>query len=166
MDVSPMSRQAVPGPRSPLQAGSVEAIHVHPGRSEPMVPVPEAILEAGVGIVGDSYAGLGIPGSHITFIAAEGIERMVERTGIPLEPRETRRNVLTRGVDVNLLVGRRFRVGETVCVGVKPCTPCNHLEELTRPGVRSGLSGHGGLRADVLEGGVIRPGDAIEELEG
>jgi MOSC domain-containing protein YiiM len=90
---------------------------------------------------------------------------MVSRTGIPLTAAETRRNVLTRGVDVNALVDRRFRVGDAICLGVKPCTPCDHLESLTRPGVRSGLSGQGGLRADVLVGAVIRPGDVIEELE-
>ena len=151
-----------------LQHGVVEAIHVHPPgpRSAAMLGLDEAELEAGTGIRGDRYAGLGIPGTHVTFIAAEGIERMVARTGIPLTPAETRRNVLTRGVDVNALVGRRFRVGEAVCLGVKPCTPCDHLESVTRPGVRAGLSGAGGLRADVLVGAVIRPGDPIEELDG
>jgi MOSC domain-containing protein YiiM len=151
-----------------LQHGVVEAIHVHPpgDRSEPMVPIDEAVIDAGTGIRGDRYAGLGIPGTHITFIAAEGIEGMVSRTGIPLTAAETRRNVLTRGVDVNALVGRRFRVGDAICLGVKPCTPCDHLESLTRPGVRSGLSGQGGLRADVLVGAVVRPGDVIEELDG
>ena len=151
--------------RRQLQRGVVEAIHLHAGRSEPMIPVHEAVVDAGEGIRGDRYAGLGIPGSHITFIGAEGIEAMVERTGIPLLPRETRRNVLTRGIDVNALIGRRFRVGEALCEGIKECTPCNHLEETTRPGVRSGLSGQGGLRADVMEGGTIRPGDRIEEID-
>lgn len=150
-----------------LQHGVVEAIHVHPpgARSQPMHRIDEAVLEPGSGIRGDRYAGLGIPGSHITFIAAEGIEGMVARTGIPLTPAETRRNVLTRGVDVNALIGRRFRVGDAVCLGVKPCTPCDHLESLTRPGVRSGLSGQGGLRADVLTGAVIKPGDVVQELD-
>ncbi|TMB84487.1 MAG: MOSC domain-containing protein [Chloroflexi bacterium] len=150
-----------------LQHGAVEAIHVHaPGpRPQPMVAIEEAVLEAGTGIRGDRYAGLGIPGTHITFIAAEGIEAMVARTGIALTPAETRRNVLTRGVDVNALVGRRFRVGDAICLGVKPCTPCDHLESVTRPGVRAALSGQGGLRADVLVGAVIRPGDQIEELD-
>lgn len=159
-----MSPEPTAAPPKELQAGTVEAIHVHPSRSLPMRRIDEAQVEAGKGIRGDSYEGLGITGSHITFIAAEGIAAMVERTGIPLEPSETRRNVLTRGVDLNALVGHRFRVGTTVCVGIKPCTPCNHLEELTRPGVRAGLSGNGGLRADVLEGGVIRPGDRLDEL--
>ena len=162
MEVAEPTRSA-----TPYQQGAVEAIHVHPagGRSQPMVRIEEAVLEAGSGIRGDRYAGLGIPGTHITFISAEGIEAMVQRTGIPLAPAETRRNVLTRGVDVNALVGRRFRVGDAMCEGVKPCTPCDHLESLTRPGVRSGLSGEGGLRADVLVGAVIHPGDRIEELD-
>jgi len=152
-------------PTRELQHGVVEAIHIHPDRSDPMVRIDEAVLEAGVGIVGDRYAGLGISGSEITFIGAEGIEAMVVETGIPLEPRETRRNLLTRGVDLNALVDRRFQVGETICLGIKPCTPCNHLESLTRPGVRSGLSTRGGLRADILVGGIVRPGDQIVELE-
>jgi len=162
MEVAEPTRSA-----TAYQQGAVEAIHVHPAgdRSQPMVRIEEAVLEAGSGIRGDRYAGLGIPGTHITFIAAEGIEAMVQRTGIPLAPAETRRNVLTRGVDVNALVGRRFRVGDAICAGVKPCTPCDHLESLTRPGVRSGLSGQGGLRADVLVGAVIHPGDRIEELD-
>jgi MOSC domain-containing protein YiiM len=126
--------------------------------------VAEAELLAGEGVVGDRMAGLGIPGTHVTFIGAEGIEAMVGETGIPLEPHETRRNILTRGVDVPGLVGRRFQVGEAVCYGVKECNPCNHLESMTYPGVREGLSGRGGLRADILAGGHVRVGDRITIL--
>ena len=89
---------------------------------------------------------------------------MVRETGIELAPHQTRRNILTRGVDVVELVGRRFQVGDALCYGVKECNPCNHLESVTRPGVRSGLSGRGGLRADVLTGGHIRVGDRITIL--
>jgi len=129
-----------------------------------MAVVSTAEVEAGSGLVGDRMAGLGIPGTHLTLIAAEGIEAMVAETGIPLRPEQTRRNVLTRGIDVVGLVGQRFRVGEAVCYGVKECNPCNHLESLTAPGVREGLGGRGGLRADVLVGGTIRVGDAVELL--
>lgn len=129
-----------------------------------MLRVVEAELVAGHGLAGDRMAGLGIPGTHVTFIAAEGIEAMVVETGIPLAPHQTRRNILTRGVDVPALVGRRFQVGEAICFGVKECSPCNHLESLTYPGVRSGLAGRGGLRADVLGGGSIRVGDRITVL--
>jgi MOSC domain-containing protein YiiM len=89
---------------------------------------------------------------------------MVGETGIPLAPHQTRRNILVRGVDVPGLVGRRFQVGEAVCYGVKECHPCNHLESLTAPGVREGLSGRGGLRADIVSGGRVRVGDRVTIL--
>ena len=142
----------------------MEGIHLHADRGEPMQAVEAAELVTGHGLVGDRMAGLGIPGSHVTFIAAEGVEAMVHETGIPLAPHQTRRNILTRGVDVPGLVGRRFQVGDAVCFGVKECSPCNHLESLTYPGVRAGLTGRGGLRADVLSGGPIRVGDSITLL--
>jgi MOSC domain-containing protein YiiM len=143
---------------------TLEGIHLHGPREQPMRSVSEAVLEADRGIVGDRYFGLGIEGTHVTFVAAEGVEAMVRETGIPLAPIETRRNLLTRGIELDSLIGRRFRVGEAVCFGVKQCSPCNHLESVTRPGVREGLSGRGGLRADVLDGGLIRVGDPIELL--
>jgi MOSC domain-containing protein YiiM len=147
-----------------MTEGTVEGIHLHGERGDPMRVVDDAELVAGEGLVGDRMAGLGIPGTHVTFIGAEGIEVMVAETGIPLEPHQTRRNILVRGVDVPGLVGRRFQVGEAVCFGVKECHPCNHLESLTAPGVREGLSGRGGLRADVLTGGRIRVGDRLTIL--
>jgi MOSC domain-containing protein YiiM len=147
-----------------MTEGTVEGIHLHGERGGPMRVVDDAELVAGEGLVGDRMAGLGIPGTHVTFIGAEGIEAMVAETGIPLEPHQTRRNVLVRGVDVPDLVGRRFQVGQAVCYGVKECHPCNHLESLTAPGVREGLSGRGGLRADVLTGGRIRVGDRLTSL--
>jgi MOSC domain-containing protein YiiM len=147
-----------------LTAGVVEGIHLHGDRGEAMRVVSTAELIAGHGLAGDRLAGLGIPGTHVTFIAAEGVEAMVGETGIQLAPHETRRNILTRGVDVPGLVGRRFQVGDAVCFGVKECNPCNHLESVTQPGVRDGLSGRGGLRADVLTGGQIRVGDRITIL--
>ncbi len=90
---------------------------------------------------------------------------MVAETQIPLEPVETRRNILTRGLDLDTLVGRRFRIGEVLALGTGPCNPCSHLESVTRPGVLRGLVGRGGLRADILAGGAIRVGDPIEVLD-
>jgi MOSC domain-containing protein YiiM len=133
-----------------LTAGVVEGIHLHGERGEAMSVVSAAELVAGHGLVGDRMAGLGIPGTHVTFIAAEGVEAMVGETGIQLAPHETRRNILTRGVDVPGLVGRRFQVGDAVCYGVKECNPCNHLESVTQAGVREGLSGYVGDRITIL----------------
>ena len=82
-----------------------------------------------------------------------------------IEPIETRRNVVTRGVALNHLVGKRFRVGEVMLQGIRLCEPCEHLESLTRPGVRAALVHRGGLRAQILEGGAIRVGDSISRSE-
>lgn len=148
------------------QVGTVEGLQLHGERGTPMRPVIELMAEPGAGIADDRLSGLGISGTDLTLVAAEVVEAMVAATGIPLEPSETRRNVVTRGVNLEALVGRRFRVGAVTCRGVKPCTPCSHLESLTRPGVRAGFAAHGGggLRADVLAGGRIRLGDRIEPL--
>lgn len=146
--------------------GRVEAIHTGAVDGGPLERVAEVTVEAGMGIVGDRKYGLGDHGSQLTLIAAEGIEAMAAETGIALEPVETRRNLLTRGLELETLIGRRFRVGEVVCEGIGPCHPCAHLERLTRPGVLRGLVGRGGLRADVLVSGQIRVGDRIVPADG
>ena len=78
---------------------------------------------------------------------------------------EARRNVVTRGIDLNALVGRRFRIGEVVCAGQRLCEPCAHLERLTTKGVLRGLIHRGGLRADVLNDGRIEIGAVIETID-
>ena len=82
--------------------------------------------------------------------------------GSKLDPAEARRNVVTRGIDLNALVGREFTVGSVRALGQRLCEPCVHLQRLTRPGVIAGLVHQGGLRADVLTDGEIRLGDKIE----
>jgi MOSC domain-containing protein YiiM len=79
-----------------------------------------------------------------------------------LEPTQTRRNIVTRGVPLNHLVGRQFRVGRDVVLqGVRLCEPCDYLESLTLSGVRGGLIHRGGLRADIISGGTIRVGNRV-----
>jgi MOSC domain-containing protein YiiM len=153
------------------QAGQVEAIFIHAEAGEMGRSVEEADIQAGQGVVGDRYhRGEGTfsdrrgPGRDLTLIEAEAIEGMAA-DGIEIEPAEARRNVLTRGVDLNALVGMRFRVGEVECRGDRLCDPCSHLESVTKPGVLKGLVNRGGLRADVLEGGTIRPGDPVEPIQ-
>jgi MOSC domain-containing protein YiiM len=126
---------------------------------------------AGRGIRGDryflaqgTYSDVPEPGRALPLFEAEAIEGLREDTGIELAPNEIRRNVMTRGISLNDLVGRRFRVGEVEGVGVELCDPCNHLQKLTKPGVLRGLVNRGGLRADVTLGGRIRVGDAVEDL--
>ena len=80
---------------------------------------------------------------------------------VEIDPGEARRNIVTRGVPLNQLVGREFEVGATRLRGTRLCEPCSHLEGLTRKGVVRGLVHRGGLRADILAEGTIRVGDDI-----
>ena len=98
-------------------------------------------------------------GHDLTLVAAEVLEE------VGLEPIEARRNLIVRGVDLDALRGRRFRVGAVQCLGQRRCEPCAHLERLTRPGVLRALAHRGGLRADILRGGDLHVGDPVEALE-
>jgi len=155
-----------------MQRGTVEAIYIAAEEGQAPTRIEAAHTQPGKGIEGDRYFDdkgtysddPRSDGRDITFVEAEAVEGLARDTGIELGPGETRRNVLTRGVALNDLVGRRFTVGDTECVGRELCDPCNHLEKLTQPGVLKGLVNRGGLRADIKRGGTIRPGDELREL--
>ena len=88
---------------------------------------------------------------------------MLDEIHLPWE--KARRNVVTRGIALNALVGRRLRIGSVECVGRRLAEPCAHLEKLARPGLLRPLVHRGGLRADIVAGGVIRVGDEVEALD-
>ncbi|MEX0992855.1 MAG: MOSC domain-containing protein [Solirubrobacterales bacterium] len=104
-------------------------------------------------------------GRDLTLIESEALMELARDQDIELRPEQARRNVLTSGVALNDLVGRRFRVGEVECIGRRLCDPCAHLEALTHPGVLRGLVDRGGLRADILTEGRIATGDELVELD-
>jgi len=101
---------------------------------------------------------------ELTLIATEALEALDAEHDIRLSPAETRRNIATRGIDLNTLEGRRFRVGAVECEGIELCEPCRTLERLTQPGVIRGLVHRGGLRAAILSGGEIALGDEVTPL--
>ena len=143
-------------------SGRIEAIYI----ADPRLPVrrvERVTVEAGKGVVGDrKYFPDGAqPGQALTLVAMEALEAVAEEDGIDLRDGLSRRQVHTRGVDVNALVGKRFRVGALECVGVELCEPCQHLESLTQPGVIKSLVHRAGLNADVVTGGDISVGDPI-----
>ena len=150
-------------------AGQIAFIQIAPMATEKLVSVREVQAVAGEGLVGDRYikkAGTfsNKPGGgrQITLIELESVEALKRDLKIELEPTQTRRNIVTRDVPLNHLVGRQFRLGhEVVLQGVRLCEPCEHLESLTLRGVREGLLHRGGLRADIITGGTIRVGDPI-----
>lgn len=139
---------------------TVQAIHLGAPRNPELWTVESVQAVAGKGLDGDRHFHPegSPPGQALTLVAAEVVE------GVGLEPGETRRQVTVRGVDVNGLVGKRFRVGEVECLGVELCEPCRHLEAMTRPGIIKELVHRAGINADILVGGVIRVGDPVVEL--
>ena len=152
--------------------GTVEGLAVAPAAEAPMQLLEVARARAGRGFDGDRYAaGAGTftpragrrPGYDLTLMAAEVLDEMAA-AGLALDFAGTRRNVLTRGIDVNALVGRRFRIGDVLCEGRRLCEPCVHLDRLSGPGILRPLIHRGGLRADILTDGEIRLGAPVLAL--
>ena len=149
-------------------SGRVVSIHVAPGRAAPTVSVPQVRAVPGKGLEGDRHFGRAEddpdaprPDREITLVELETIEALARDYDIRLEPGDARRNIVTRGVGLNHLVGRDFTVGEATLRGLQLCEPCSHLASLTHEKVLRGLVHRGGLRAQILNEGVIRVGDII-----
>jgi MOSC domain-containing protein YiiM len=140
---------------------AVEAIYLRPVRAGKTVSVAVVRAVAGRGLEGDHGFPAGKPEQEITLIEAEALEALERDAKVSLEPGGSRRNIVTRGVALNHLVGRDFRVGDVTLHGIKLCEPCGHLEKLTQPGVHDGLVHRGGLRARIVQGGRLRVGDPV-----
>jgi MOSC domain-containing protein YiiM len=150
--------------------GTLISIHVANGAGAPMQQKESAHAIAGRGLEGDRYFdGAGYWSTHpnvgreITLIEMEAIEALEREKKIAIIPAAARRNLVTRGVPLNHLVGREFQIGEVRLRGIRLCEPCDYLEGLTMKGVLTGLIHRGGLRADIVSGGTIRVGDAVLE---
>src|SRR5205823_9036936 len=151
---------------------SVVAIYIAGAAAAPMAAVKEIRAVPGLGLEGDryfnqvgTYSAIPEPGRQMTLIEMEAVEAAARETGIDFGPGDSRRNVVTRGVSLNDLVGREFTVGEVRLLGVDLCEPCAHMVQVSGKPVLGSLVHRGGLRADVLEGGIIRVGDPVVELE-
>jgi MOSC domain-containing protein YiiM len=158
--------------------GTLLHIHIAPLASYEMEELEEATCVAGRGIVGDRYfAGTGTYSPkpdvrEVTLIEQEALDAL-SRNDPPLQggpiqllPVDHRRNLTVRGVPLNHLVGRRFRVGEVILRGGRLNFPCKYLEELLGSPVYLPLYNRSGLNCSIERGGVIRPGDAISLLDG
>lgn len=147
-------------------AGSVVSIHIGES-SQPLQEVAAVEAQAGLGLVGDRYhqqtgtfSKKKGPDREITLIEAEALEAIQHEYQISMTSAEARRNVTTRGIPLNHLVGKTFRVGDVVLHGIRLCEPCGHLKKLTGKDVDS-LKHRGGLRAQIVKGGSIKQGDVI-----
>ena len=148
--------------------GTVIEIHVAPTGAAPMRSVTTAQVVVGKGLEGDRYySKLGTysnqagSGRDVTLIEIEAIEGLKRDYEVQLDPGQSRRNIVTRGIALNHLVEQEFRVGEVVLRGTRLCEPCAHMEKLTVKGAMRGLIHRGGLRAEIIKGGTIRIGDRI-----
>lgn len=146
--------------------GIVQAIVVASTTAGPAHHVGRCGALAGRGLEGDRYAtgggtfaADGRVGQDLTLIDADALD------AAGLSAVDARRNIVTRGIDLDILVGRRFRIAGVVCLGQRRAEPCAHLQRLTRPGVLRSLVHRGGIRADVIVGGEIAEGDPVELVE-
>lgn len=131
--------------------------HGQPAGTAPMIEVPEVECEAGKGLRGDrffdwkdDYKG------QITFFEQEQYERLCEKFGVMgVPPSALRRNVITRGVDLNTLIGAEFEVQGVRFLGTQECSPCYWMNQAFAEGAEDALKGHGGLRAKILSNGTL-----------
>jgi len=153
-----------------IERGTVEAIHLADRVGAPVRAVEAVAARAGVGLAGDRYGDLtespvpptGSERGDVTLIEAEQIEWLAAETGIRLAPGETRRNLTTRGVRLNDLVGRTFRIGSLRAEGLRLCEPCAYLQDQLGQPILEPLVHRAGLRARLLDDGDIHVGDPIE----
>jgi len=150
--------------------GTVVRIFMTPVAATVLSAVDEAVLEAGRGLVGDRYylgSGTfseslkGKPDAEITLIEYEEIVRFNQAERTDRSPGAFRRNIVTEGVRLNDLVGRRFRVGAAELEGIRLCEPCGHLAKLVSPNVVKRMAHRAGLRARILSGATIKTGDTV-----
>lgn len=149
--------------------GTVISINITPKAEGPMQSVDEVRAVPGQGLEGDRYffrQGTFFkpqPDRELTLIEAEAIEAMKREFGVDYGLGDSRRNLVTRGVPLNHLVGKEFSIGEVKARGLRLCEPCSHLQKLSHEKVLPGLVHRGGLRAEILTEGTIRVGETVKE---
>lgn len=159
-------RGALPGTGRRMSSvpGVVSGIYLCSSAAGRPVAVDEALAVPGRGLEGDRYfLGCGTWSyerrlwSELTLLESEALEA----SGLCIEAGEARRNLVTAGIELDSLIGGRFRIGGVEAFGERTCDPCQHLDRLTGQGARAALAGRGGLRARILTRGVLRVGDAV-----
>jgi MOSC domain-containing protein YiiM len=152
-----------------MWTGTVESLYIASAAMGPVEPRDQVEAIPGVGLEGDRYAlkqGTFYkpePAFELTLIEAEAVEALRRDYEVDLAAGDVRRNIVTRGVPLNHLVGREFHIGDVRIRGIRLCEPCGHLQKVTGKQLIKGLRHRGGLRAQILTQGTIRVGDAIKE---
>jgi MOSC domain-containing protein YiiM len=154
-----------------MKLGTILSIQIATNAVDRLTRVQEVNAVAGMGLEGDryytrtgTYSNKHDESREATFIEAEALEALTRDYHIEFTGPESRRNITTRGVALNHLVGREFRVGQAVFRGMRLCEPCTHMEEVSGKQARKGLIHRGGLRAQIVHSGLICVGDDVEEM--
>jgi MOSC domain-containing protein YiiM len=148
-------------------AGTIDSIHLASSHGEPQREVSAGSLTVGVGLEGDRYASAA--GGIVTLIEAEEVEQFNSLTGLAIAAADTGRNIVTRGVRLNDLVGRQFRIADVLMEGFELCEPCATLggrlatDAVAAAEVVAAFTHKAGVRAFVRGTGDIAPGSIIDE---
>lgn len=144
------------------QAGNVAWIGLRPARKVDLNEVTSANAVAGRGLEGDRVMSISSANRQITLIMGEHLDAAAAILGMDsIHPGLTRRNIVTRGVNLNAFRDKRIRIGQVLLELTKPCHPCTRMEENLGLGGFNAMRGHGGWCAVVVEGGMICVGDSI-----
>ena len=150
---------------APMRPGRIAWIGLRPARRAEIQVVDAAEAAIGTGLVGDRYQSK-TGARQVTLIAAESLAAIAAYLGLPrVDPVDLRRNLVTEGINLSALKGRRFRIGAAVLEASEECHPCSRMEETFGPGGYNAVRGLGGITARVIAGGQIALGDAIERLD-
>lgn len=154
-----------------MKLGEVVSIQIAPNATDMLKKIEQVRAVEGKGLEGDryynrtgTYSDKHDESREATFIESEALEALASDYLVELNSAESRRNISTRGVALNHLVGKQFKVGEATFRGIRLCEPCTHLEEVSGKQVRKGLIHRGGLRAQIVKSGLIQVGDNIETI--
>jgi MOSC domain-containing protein YiiM len=144
--------------------GQIESIYITPVSEAPMLSLDEVNAITGCGLEGDRYC-IDEPGEksfeNLTLIEQEAYDYLAS-IDLELPTNALRRNLVTTGIALNPLLGKEFMVGDVRCLGTELAEPCNYIQGRTMPGVLKAMVGRGGLRCQILEGGLISVGDVVQ----
>lgn len=154
--------------------GTLKAISIAAQGAGDLTFIDAVEVIEGQGLKGDRYSGgngsfssESGSGRAVTLLAQEDLDEMQRANNITMTHAQSRRNLLTEGVPLNYLVGKRFKIGSVIFEGTRLCEPCNTLAKSSGHGqaLLSAMAHRGGLRCDVIQGGVIASGDSIYPIE-
>ena len=148
--------------------GELAHIFIAAKRGAPIASLESVVVHAGLGLEGDRYTRVTNKWSdnhQVTLVEGEHIEAFAQATGLVLAFGDPRRNLVTRGVRLNELLGKRFRVGAVEMEGMELCEPCKLWAKRTHAQILPFFKGKGGLRARILTSGTLRLGDEVAASE-